>query len=295
MSGIQLYQWSEEELQIPVDRHWKLYRDRLDMWQRIRSYFDEHGTLLVLKSVDNELLESAGNVLARMEIHALQCLLAISSSRNHTIPVEIIPCSKTTIIVMPWLHEAAFMPWHSLDTLTDVIGQVLQGVEFMHENGIAHFDIHLDNLVICRTPPLPTSPFPVEESKCYLIDFGSSKQLPPPPRGGHGDICFPYLPFGGHYDPPEGRDSVNPYAYDIYSTGRTAQNVCEMASSYALHFPINGRVRVPPALWVFCKILSNNDPKMRPTASQSIMLLRITWHWNKATQWLYWFAPYHVA
>ncbi|KAI0344444.1 kinase-like protein [Trametopsis cervina] len=266
------------------------------MWKRIRSYYDEHGTLLVLKSVDNELLESAGNALfARMEIRALQCLLAISSSRNHTIPAEIISCSKTTIIVMPWLREVTLLPWHSLDTLTDLIWQVLEGLEFMHENGVAHFDIHLDNLVFCSTPPLPTSPFPVEESKCYLIDFGSSKQLPRPPRGDHGDICFPYLPYGGHYNPPEGRDSVNPYAYDIYSTGRTAQNACEIASFYALNLPVKGRVRVPPALWEFCEMLSNKDPKMRPTASQSIMLLRIAWRWNKATQWLYWFAPYHIA
>lgn len=109
----------------------------------------------------------------------------------------------------------------------------------MHENGIAHFvslcihnanvcclrsvqDIYETNVVVCCEPPLPTSPFPVQESKCYLIDFGSSKELPPPPRGGHGDICVPFLPTGGHYDPPEGKDSVNPYAYDIYCTGRTA-------------------------------------------------------------------------
>ncbi|KAI0337435.1 hypothetical protein BDW22DRAFT_1349153 [Trametopsis cervina] len=290
-----LYQWSEEELQIPIGRHWKLHRDRLDLLKRVRTYHDEHGTLLVLKSIDNALLKSAGGPLStRMELDILQRLLAISSSRNHTIPAEIITCSKTSIIVMPYLREAIIMSWDSLDTLTDVIWQVLQGLEFMHENGIAHFDVHLDNLVVCCKPSLPTSLFPVEQSKCYFIDFGSSKQLPPPPRGGHGDIYIPFLPYGGHYDPPEGRERVNPYAYDIYSTGQTALYMCKMATFYARR-ERDERFRVPPALREFCRILANDDTRMRPTASRSMMLLRITWRWNKMTQWLYWFAPYHVA
>ncbi|KAI0337427.1 hypothetical protein BDW22DRAFT_1364050 [Trametopsis cervina] len=250
-----LYQWSEEELQVPISRHWKLHRDRI----------------------------------------VLRRLLAISSSRNHTIPAEIIPCSETSIIVMPCLREAIVMSWDSLDTLTDVIWQVLQGLEFMHENGIAHFDVHIDNLVVCCKPSLPTSLFPVDESKCYFIDFGSSKELPPPQRGGHGDIYIPFLPYGGHYDPPEGRERVNPYAYDIYSTGQTALYMCKMASLDAQHVECKERFCVPPALREFCRILANEDTRMRPTASQSITLLQIASRWNKMTQWLYWFAPYHVA
>ncbi|KAI0337439.1 hypothetical protein BDW22DRAFT_1364065 [Trametopsis cervina] len=289
MSTINLYKWSEEELQIPKDRRLTFYKYQ-DLWQRVRSFRDEHGTLLVLKSVDPD-----NEQFARIELRVLRRLLAISSSRNHTIPVEIVPCNETSIIVMPWLIEVTFLPWHSLDTLMDVIWQVLQGLEFMHENGIAHFDIHTTNLVVCRKPSVPTSPFQVQESRCYLIDFGSSKELPPPPRGSHGNICVPLLPMGGHYVPPEGEDSVNPYAYDIYCTGQTALSMCYKASLYAVHIPRNGRVRVPPALWMFCEILSNNDPRMRPTASQSMTLLQIVSRWNKMTQWLYWFAPYHVA
>ncbi|KAI0344439.1 hypothetical protein BDW22DRAFT_1047967 [Trametopsis cervina] len=220
-SDLQLYEWSEEELQIPIDRRYKLHRDCLDYWKRIRSYYDENGTLLVLKSVDNALF-------AATELRVLRLLLAISSSHNHTIPAEIISCNESSIIVMPWLAEVPLLPWHSLDTLIDVIQQLLQGIEFMHKNGIAHFDIHPDNMVVCCEPPLPTSPLPVQESRCYFIDFGSSKQLPPPPRGSHGDICVPYLPFGGHFEPPEGRERVNPYAYDVYCMGQSAQNLCEL-------------------------------------------------------------------
>ncbi|KAI0345825.1 hypothetical protein BDW22DRAFT_1353433 [Trametopsis cervina] len=289
MSDVHIYEWSEEELQIPIHRRLTLHRYQ-DLQQRVRSYSDEYGTLLVLKPVDKDNEQSA-----RIELRVLQRLLTTSSSRNHTIPAEIVPCSATSVVVMPWLNEITFLSWHSLDTLTDVIRQVLQGLEFMHENGIAHFDIYETNVVVCCEPSLPTSPFPVQESRCYLIDFGSSKELPPPPRGGHGDICVPFLPTGGHYDPPEGKDSVNPYAYDIYCAGRTAWNACERASLYARRIPSKGRVRVPPALWEFCKMLSDNDPRMRPTASQSIKLLQITWRWNKMTRWLYWFAPYHVA
>ncbi|KAI0337458.1 hypothetical protein BDW22DRAFT_1364117 [Trametopsis cervina] len=287
MNNVNIIEWSKEELQVPINRSLTLDK-YLDLWKRVRSYYDEHGTLFVLKSTEKEQFGSP-------ERRVLQRLLAIPSSRNHTIPAEIVPCTETSIIVMPWLAPVVFVPWHTLDTLTDVIWQVLQGLEFMHENGIAHFDIHITNLALCTEPSLPTSPFPVQESRCYFIDFGGSKELPPPPRGGHGDTCVPFLPFGGHYDPPEGTDSVNPYAYDIYSTGRTAHHICERATMYAVNIPEDGRVRVPPALWVFCEMLSNKDPGVRPTAPQSIMLLQITWRWNKMTQWLYWFAPYHVA
>ncbi|KAI0344485.1 hypothetical protein BDW22DRAFT_1354542 [Trametopsis cervina] len=288
MSVSRLYQWSEEELQIPKDRRLELRSDCLDYWKRIRSYLNEDGTLLVLKSVENALF-------APTELCNLRLLLAISSNHNHTIPADIVSCAKTSIIIMPYLHLLAEIPWYSLDTLTDVNQQLLQGLEFMHENGIAHFDIHPDNLAICREPPLPTSPLLVQESRCYFIDFGSSKRLPPPPRGSHGDICVPYLPFGGHFEPPEGRERVNPYAYDVYCMGKSAQNMCQTASLYALRSPGKGRVRVPPALWEFCEILSTKDRRMRPTATQSLKLIHIAWRWNKMTQWLYWFAPYQVA
>ncbi|KAI0337457.1 hypothetical protein BDW22DRAFT_950649 [Trametopsis cervina] len=289
MSNIDLYKWSEDELQILKDRRLTFYRYQ-DLWQRVRSFHDEHGTLLVLKSVDND-----DEKFARIELRVLRRLLAMPSSRNHTIPAEIIPRSETSIIVMPWMHEVTYLRWNSLDTLTDVIRQVLQGLEFMHENGIAHFDVHQTNMVVCSEPSLPTSPFRVQESRCYLTDFGSSKELQPPPRGSHGDICVPLLPMGGHFDPPEGRDSVNPYAYDIYCMGETTLSMCQMANIYARHFPGQMGVRVPLALLVFSRMLSDKDPRMRPTASQSMTLLQIASRWNKMTQWLYWFAPFHVA
>lgn len=92
-----------------------------DLQQRVRSYYDEHGTLLVLKPVDKDNEQSA-----RIELRVLQRLLTILSSRNHTIPAEIVPCSATSVVVMPWLNEITFLSWHSLDTLTDVIRQVLE-------------------------------------------------------------------------------------------------------------------------------------------------------------------------
>ncbi|KAI0339852.1 hypothetical protein BDW22DRAFT_1454365 [Trametopsis cervina] len=287
MSTSELYQWSEEELQVPLVRRFRLHRDRLDYWQRLRSYYDENGTLLVLKSVENALFDR--------ELSAMRLLLAISSGHNHTIPAEIVPCDKTSLIITPFLYEIASLSWPSLDTLTDGIQQLLEGLKFMHENGIAHFDIHPDNMMVCRKPSLPTSPLPVQEGKCYFIDFGSSKHLPPPPRGGHGDVCVPYLPFGGHFEPPEGRDRVNPYAYDIYCMGKSAHNLCVMVSYYALNEPELACIRVPPALWEFCSVLSRKDPKIRPPTSQTINLLQIAWRWNKMTQWLYWFGPYHLA
>ena len=68
----------------------------------------------------------------------------------------------------------------------------------------------------------------------YFIDFGSARLLPSGP--GTGVIIYDWAMNGGHYEPPEGRDAVDPYAYDIYSIGSAFKDMCSVSSGpYCQH------------------------------------------------------------
>lgn len=59
------------------------------------------------------------------ELNILRELLALPSAENHTIPAEIIPCGKTSLILMPCLHRVYHLPWGSLEELLCCAQQML--------------------------------------------------------------------------------------------------------------------------------------------------------------------------
>lgn len=94
------------------------------------------------------------------ELQAIRKLTALGpSTSNHTIPVQLVECSQTTIIVMPLLWRMGVAKWEDADlhVYFNLFGQILeaslafhgtpstctsyillQGLRFMHENNIAH-------------------------------------------------------------------------------------------------------------------------------------------------------------
>ncbi|OJT12784.1 hypothetical protein TRAPUB_10619 [Trametes pubescens] len=64
--------------------------------------------------------------------------------RNHTMPCEIIECEgQKTILIMPSAHntETARMSKWTLSGILDVFLQVVEGVEYLHEQNIAHMPV----------------------------------------------------------------------------------------------------------------------------------------------------------
>lgn len=112
----------------------------------------------------------------------------------------------------------------------------------MHENNVAFlvrttFDDMTDDRIIDEMSlqdiatanmvhsfePMDQGLFAIPEGVIYFIDFGSTRLLPSGP--GSGIHIYDWSDAGGHYDPPEGKDVVDPYAYDIYSLGHTLREL----------------------------------------------------------------------
>ena len=66
--------------------------------------------------------------------------------------------------------------------------------------------------------------FKVTRRSLYFIDFGSTRIFSSGP--GSGVVIHDWKIAGGHVDPPEGSESVDPFAYDIYSLGETISSIC---------------------------------------------------------------------
>ena len=57
----------------------------------------------------------------------------------------------------------------------------------------------------------------------YYIDFGSCRIFSSGPRT--GVVIHDWVTAGGHVEPPEGEDNIDPFAYDIYSLGDTIYSI----------------------------------------------------------------------
>lgn len=65
----------------------------------------------------------------------------------------------------------------------------------------------------------------------YFIDLGSSRHRASGP-GSEAAIIHDYASAGGHYDPPEGLENVDPFAYDIYALGVCFEEICEVGAHF---------------------------------------------------------------
>ncbi|KAG6815185.1 hypothetical protein H0H87_004331 [Tephrocybe sp. NHM501043] len=166
----------------------------------------------------------------------------LASSRNHCVPyLEVIDVpggSNEAIIVMPLLVETERAPFETIGEAVEFFRQIFEGLEFMHENNIAHEDIKNDNIMadaqhLFDAPLHPFKNFKrrdfvgpasvvasrtTKPVKYYLIDFDLSKEYPP---GGPPRLEKP--PFGGVKTVPEfllpGAPPCDPFLVDVYCLG----------------------------------------------------------------------------
>ncbi|OSD00597.1 hypothetical protein PYCCODRAFT_1393200 [Trametes coccinea BRFM310] len=165
--------------------------------------------LYYIKIVDTSTEEAA--VYQRLR---LQCM----ASPNHTIPGEITPPEAGhPLLITPELGDfgLSIMRASSLyDSLARFL-QLIEGLEYMHNQHIAHMDICLDNVVaapLWKDPPYPD----VEPGKMYYIDFGSSLQLPFGP-GVQRAISLGPSQYALQYD----IHNFDPYSWDVYCAALT--------------------------------------------------------------------------
>ncbi|CAK5263623.1 unnamed protein product [Mycena citricolor] len=166
-----------------------------------------------------------------------------SDPRNHCIPIlDVLPDPEEKdreILVMPRFTGLYAPPFDTVGEVLDCFRQLFEGLAYMHENGVAHRDCALLNVVVDPSKLYPQGNHPVRfkmnpaytafsrpttRTRCwpryYLIDFGLSRQYSidgsSPPRE---EIIR-----GADKSPPEHDLSrllkpCNPFPTDVYYLG----------------------------------------------------------------------------
>ncbi|KAG9123484.1 hypothetical protein FRC07_014881 [Ceratobasidium sp. 392] len=158
---------------------------------------------------------------------------------NHSVPcLDSFPIPGVELgmfFVMPLLSDYTDPPFFNLSEIHDFLVQIFKGLEFLHENHIAHCDIAPANIMMNKRPLYDEAFHPFWQHRSldgrrpiwpkhlrsnkpvryYYIDFGYSKWFndPAAPRkltGNHAKEPAPEQASGGPYDPFMG---------DIYQLG----------------------------------------------------------------------------
>ncbi|KAJ8474866.1 hypothetical protein ONZ51_g6945 [Trametes cubensis] len=125
-------------------------------------------------------------------------------TRNHTIPGELTPPETG--------HPLLITP-----AMSDFSALLIEGIEYMHDLRITHMDICPGNVLVAD-PQIDRRYSGVEPGKVYLIDFGSSLQLPLGPGSQHAITLPP-----SQFRPENGITCFDPYSWDVYCAALTMQ------------------------------------------------------------------------
>ncbi|KAH8094442.1 kinase-like domain-containing protein [Cristinia sonorae] len=190
------------------------------------------------------------------EAEILADLFHLTSSclRNPVIPFEVFDCAKSKLIIMPQLCPLVNLsPWASgiHQIVLDFITQAIEAVDFLHSHNYAHLDIDMGNFVFALENTVFGS-FNIPKMTVYLIDFGHARRFD---SGPGTNVTISHYP-GGHLPPPEGEESVEPFAYDVYSLGIMIEDLCNLTQY------------LEPELQSFVEFLTVKDPQKRPMIGQ---------------------------
>ncbi|KAJ7177785.1 hypothetical protein C8R46DRAFT_1074931 [Mycena filopes] len=191
------------------------------------------GKHIILKSVSNKTHPF------EVELGMLfSCPPLSEDPRNHCIPIlEVLQDPEDNdkqIIVMPRLMRFYHPIFDTVGEVIDCFRQVFEGIQFMHENHVAHRDCGLLNIVVDPSELFPHGFHPVNfwrdtdnynmahtipRTQCwpryYIIDFGLSRRYNPESGPPLEDVVL-----GGDKSPPEHReDRCNPFPTDVYFLG----------------------------------------------------------------------------
>ena len=178
------------------------------------------------------------------EIHSF--LNNIKSEHNHTISIldEVI-LGVEKIIAMP--NEWAFpdVPLSVFETSgDDLANQLLEGVQFMHKNKVAHLDLKPDNILVTRT----TRPL-----RLLIIDFSVSVHVDTEESWIEG-----YRGTEGWTAPELRNDKYQPIRADLWSVGRVLQYIARRRVT---------DTNLPFKYTSLAKDLLHDNPSKRPLLS----------------------------
>jgi len=248
----------------------------------VDAYTDDGQLVLIKRMKRNDEETRIAQMLSAAELR--------EDPRNHCVHViEVIDDpddGSISYMVMPLLRNADDPPFQYVKEIVDFVDQILEGLVFLHEKGVAHRDCVLHNFLM--DPGLKMYPegfHPVQVSykrdysgiaeyhprslvgvKYFFADFGISVHIP--------DTDRPRLvtgEFGRDRDPPELSPTIpyDPFKLDIFIIGNMfRQEFCDKFSNLEFLRPLANRMTI-------------QVPEQRPSAEDALG------HWRRLREGIY--------
>jgi len=193
------------------------------------------GTFVALKRVERDKHPFEEEIAEFLQSDELA-----SDRRNHCVKVVEtleLPDHNNIILVMPLLRGYDDPMFQTVGELIDCLQQLFEGLQFMHENHVAHRDCNPRNAMMCANSMYPNPWHPIQTDRkrndvmeivghysrterppsYYWIDFGISRRFDPSETH---PLANPIK--GGDKTAPEFQDitgPVNPFPTDVYYVG----------------------------------------------------------------------------
>ncbi|KAF7351406.1 Protein kinase domain-containing protein [Mycena sanguinolenta] len=222
------------------------------------------------------------------------------NSKNHCVPILDVlqdpQDSDKQIIVMPRLIRFDEPIFDTVGEVIDCFRQIFEGIQFMHENFVAHRDCSLLNILqdptklfprgfhpvnYCLNPTHDGLAYSITRTECwpryYLIDFGLSRRYDP----SKGPPLERVVPGGGRNPPEYSGTECNPFPADIYFLGNLLKHHFirsdpSTSSGGDCHAPLQ-------FLKPLADDMTHKDPAMRPTIGEVIQ--RFNKEVEQLSQW----------
>ncbi|KAJ7153498.1 hypothetical protein C8R43DRAFT_1187259, partial [Mycena crocata] len=212
----------------------------------------------------------------------LSSLALIADPRNHCVPIyeilRIPELSDIVIIVMPLLYDIQCPQFETIGEAVECFEQIFEGVQFIHEQNIAHGDCKYDSFMVDSTSLFSDLPHPLKPSerrdlsgppqtvktrtqlpvKYFIIDFNLSTRYSD--AGPHLELSG----WGGDKTVPEFRtqEQSDPFAVDVYCLGNSIRRYFTEDMDPGK----KGFEFMEPLLAEMCR----DDPKARPAMPEVV-------------------------
>ncbi|KAH8103565.1 kinase-like domain-containing protein [Cristinia sonorae] len=200
------------------------------------------------------------------------------SPNNHCVPIiEVIPDptnSSNQILVMPYLHPCNSPKFDSVEQVIDFVKQTLEGLCFLHSQGVAHRDCWTTNIMMDAAVLYPDGHHPIKPWRTPDIS-GSSKVL----KRSHHPIKYYFIDFGlsTYFEIGE-----SPYVLGAKCADRTPPELSNeipynafMLDVYILGHVFESELQAFPGiepLKSLAAAMMDKQPERRPTAEDALRI-----------------------
>ncbi|KAJ6507376.1 kinase-like domain-containing protein [Mycena vitilis] len=238
---------------------------------------------VVIKRLHKDRHPGSDSKYTELEIGKFFSALA-EDPHSHCVPIldvlDVPDIEDCWIIVMPLLRDFNSPRFDTFGEAVDFLGQVFEGLKFMHDHNVAHRDCKSDNIMMDASAMFPDGYHPRDikkkpdlsgkakyytrterPPKYYLIDFGLSRQYPTRdplpldvPAGGGGMTVPEYST----------QELCDPFAADVYHVGNMIRTTFIEGNAY------DPKLRGFEFMSPLVEDMMDNDPTKRPTMEEVV-------------------------